>query len=302
MNILITGGAGFVGRHVSEFLSSEHNITIFDNFSNSSKNSIIQLSKKGIKIVEGDILNNKEINENTKDQEIIIHLAAKISVEDSIKNPFETLEVNVLGTKNVLNACLKNNVKKIIIASSSAVYGEGLPGIKLKEDSKKNPISPYGESKLVMEQEIAKFLSHHSNVECTILRFFNIFGIGQSNEYSGVITKFLEKISKNESLEIFGDGEQTRDFISIEDVVKSIFNALENKKSGTYNIASGKTTTINHLAKLLISFSKKEIQVNYLPPKIGDIKFSQADISLARKEINFSPQLKIESIKKMILN
>jgi UDP-glucose 4-epimerase len=271
-------------------------ITIFDNFSNSEEKSINHFIKNGVKVVNGDIRKFDEILKETEDQDVLIHLAAKISVSQSILNPSETFEVNVDGTKNVLKACKKNNVKKIIIASSAAVYGEGNSGMKLKESTKTNPISPYGKSKLKMEQEIEK----NNKIDCVILRFFNIFGIGQTSEYAGVITKFIEMISSNKPLEIFGDGMQTRDFVSINDVVESIYDAIKNGKNGTYNIASGKAITINELAEFMISLSRKDLEIHHISEKHGDIRYSEADISLAKNKIGYVPKLGLNEIKNLL--
>ena len=300
MKIIVTGGAGFIGKHLVEFLITKGiNVTIFDNFSNSKKNSIIYLKNQGVKIIEGDITKIQEIVNAVKDQDMVIHLAAKISVEESIENPSETFYTNVDGTKNVFIACKKNHIKKMIVSSSAAVYGESLPNIKLTEKSETHPISPYGESKIMMEYEIKKLVEKY-NVNCIILRFFNIFGIGQSSEYAGVITKFMKKIEMNKSLEIFGDGMQTRDFVSIKDIVNSIYDAMKNGKNGTYNVASGKGITIKKLAELMISLSKKNLKIIYNDPKKGDIKFSEADISLAKKELQYLPKYKIENIKNIL--
>ena len=296
MKIIITGGAGFIGKHLVNYLLDKGNvITIFDNFSNSEENSMGYFIKNGVKVINGDIRKFEEILKETENQDILIHLAAKISVSESILNPSETFEVNVDGTKNVLEACKRSNIKKVIIASSAAVYGESVPKIKLKENTKTNPISPYGKSKLVMEQEIRK-----NNINCIILRFFNIFGIGQTSEYAGVITKFIEMISTNKPLEIFGDGMQTRDFVSINDVVESIYDAIKNGKNGTYNIASGKAITINKLAEFMISLSGKNLEIQHISEKHGDIRHSQADISLAREKIGYLPKLKLDEIKKFM--
>jgi len=298
MKILVTGGAGFIGKHLVKYLLDKGNtITIFDNFSNSEEKSLEYYIKSGVKIVNGDIRKFDEILKETEDQDVLIHLAAKISVSQSILNPSETFEVNVDGTKNVLEACKKNYVKKIIIASSAAVYGEGSSGMKLIESAKTNPISPYGKSKLKMEQEIEK----NNKIDCVILRFFNIFGIGQTPEYAGVITKFIEMISSNKPLEIFGDGMQTRDFVSINDVVESIYDAIKNGKNGTYNIASGKAITINELAKFMISLSKKGLEIHHISEKHGDIRYSEADISLAKSKIGYVPKLGLNEIKNMLM-
>jgi len=250
-------------------------------------------------VIEGDIRSFQNIQNAIKNIDIVIHLAAKISVSESIKDPSETFQVNVDGTKNVLNACEINNVKKLIVASSAAVYGEGILDVKLTEDSKTNPISPYGESKMKMEQEIRKFELNH-NIDCVILRFFNIYGIGQTSEYAGIITKFVERITQGKPLEVFGDGLQTRDFISIDDVIGAIHNAIINAKSGTYNIASGKTTTIKEIAEFMVSISGKKLKIHYVNAQKGDIRNSQADISLAKKEIKFSPKFKLEKIKELL--
>ena len=300
MKIIVTGGAGFIGKHLIEFFITKGiNITIFDNFSNSKKDSITYLKNQGVKIIEGDITKMQDINNAIKNHDIVIHLAAKISVQESIENPSETFQTNVEGTKNVLIACEKNNIKKIIVSSSAAVYGESEPKIKLTEKSEMNPISPYGESKVMMEREIRRFVENH-DVNYVILRFFNIYGIGQSLEYAGVITKFIKKIEMNKPLEIFGDGMQTRDFVSIKDIVNSIYDAMENGKNGTYNIASGKGITIKKLAELMISLSKKDLKIIYNNTKKGDIRFSQADISLAKKELQYLPKYGVENIKNLL--
>ncbi len=296
MKIIITGGAGFIGKHLVNYLLDKGNvITIFDNFSNSEENSMGYFIKNGVKVINGDIRKFEEILKETENQDILIHLAAKISVSESILNPSETFEVNVDGTKNVLEACKRSNIKKVIIASSAAVYGESVPKIKLKENTKTNPISPYGKSKLIMEQEIRK-----NNINCIILRFFNIFGIGQTPEYAGVITKFIEMISTNKPLKIFGDGMQTRDFVSINNVIESIYDAIKNGKNGTYNIASGKAITINELAKFMISLSRKDLEIHHISEKHGNIRYSEADISLAKSKIKYVPKLGLNEIKSLL--
>ena len=300
MRILVTGGVGFIGRYlVKSLLEKGHSVTIFDNISNSTKDLVHSLTNIGAKIIEGDITKPLEIFDATKEQDIVIHLAAKISVIDSIKNPKETFQVNVDGTRNIISACEKNHVKKLIVASSAAVYGEGVSNIKLTEESKTNPISPYGESKVRMEQEIRKFESNN-DIDCIILRFFNIYGIGQSPEYAGVITKFLERMRQEKPLEIFGDGLQTRDFVAVDDVVNSIHNSISHDKSGTYNIASGRTITIKELAEMMISISGKKLQIQYTDARKGDIKNSQADISLAKNQLGYSPKFGLDRIKELL--
>lgn len=298
----MTGGAGFIGRHVVKKILKDHTVTIFDNFSNSSRDKILSLEECGVKVVKGDITNQNEIDNATKDTDVVIHLAAKISVSESVKNPAETFRVNVEGTRNVLAACEKNHIKRLVVASSAAVYGEGSIGVKLTEESETNPISPYGESKLKMEEMIKEFVLNH-DISCVILRFFNIYGIGQSDEYAGVITKFIKRITQNKPLEIFGEGIQTRDFIAIEDVVDAIDTSITNDNSGTYNIASGKAITIKELAEQMILLSGKKLGIQYLPEKNEDIKYSQADITMAKNHLAYSPKFELkEGIQELINN
>jgi len=293
----VTGGAGFIGRYcVRSFLEKNYEVTIFDNFSNSSEDMISDLLNDGAKLVKGDITIQDQVLSAISCRDVVIHLAAKNSVEDSIKFPKETLMTNVDGTVNVLNACVKHDVKNIIAASSAAVYGK-TQNLPISENQKTSPYSPYGESKLKMEQLIQVFSKKH-NLNSIILRIFNVYGPGQSPEYAGVITKFLEKISKNEALEIFGDGLQTRDFVSVQDVVESIFCAIseiKGKKETIFNIASGKSVSINDLAKHMILISKKNLPIKYSEEKKSEIRFSQADISLAKNVLNYNPKIEFKN-------
>jgi len=300
----VTGGAGFIGRYcVKSFLKKKFEVTIFDNFSNSSENLISDLLEKGAKLVIGDITVYDEVSNAISGHDIVIHLAAKNSVEESIKFPQQTFSTNVDGTKNVLNACVEYGIN-IIAASSAAVYRDPEnSNLPISEDITTNPTSPYGESKVKMEQLIQSFSKEH-NLNSIILRIFNVYGKGQSPEYAGVITKFLDKISKNEDLVIFGDGLQTRDFVSIQDVVESIFCAIseiKGEKGTIFNIASGKSVSINELAKHMILISKKNLDIKYLEEKKSEVRFSQADISLAKKILNYNPKIEFnDEIKKFL--
>jgi len=305
MRILITGGTGFIGSHLVKLLLEEnHIVTIFDNFSNSKKDSILRLSKLGAKIIEGDITNKKQISNAVIDQQIVIHLAAKISVIESMRNPQETMHVNVEGTMNLLEECRKNKVENIIIASSAAVYDDaGSPKKILDEDSKKNPISPYGKSKMVMEEKTKEFVETNK-MNCIIFRFFNIYGIGQSDEYAGVITKFASNILNNKLLVIYGDGLQTRDFVSIEDVVSAINSAIpmSGKYGQIYNVGSGKSTTIKNLAYMMIKILDSKQSIEFSDIKEGEIRFSQASIERAKNEIGYFPKVILEEGMKKFLS
>jgi len=299
----VTGGAGFIGRHLTKsLLEKKYQVTIFDNLSNSSKDMIFDLVDDGTKFVKGDITVQDEVSNAISGHDVVIHLAAKNSVEESIKFPEQTFSTNIEGTKNVLNSCLKHNIKNIVAASSAAVYGE-TQNLPISENHNASPSSPYGQSKLKMEQLIQDFSEKH-NLNSIILRIFNVYGLGQSSEYVGVITKFLNRITKNEPLEIFGEGLQTRDFVSIHDVIDAINLATSNidgKRASIYNIASGESIIIKDLAELMISLSGKSLKINYLEKKSGEIRLSQADISKAKNELGFLPKTNFkDGIKNLI--
>ncbi len=302
MRILITGGAGFVGRHLAEFLLlKNHKITILDQFLNSTKEEILPLLNKGVILIEGDITKSKSL-EQIKEFDSVVHLAAQINVDASILDPNYTMKVNVTGAENLLKICIKNKIKNFVFASSAAVYGEP-KSLPLTEDSTVDYISPYGKSKILMEN-LVKDYSKKFNLNCISLRFFNIYGIGQSEEYAGVISKFLKNIDDNQNLTIFGNGTQTRDFISVDDITMAIENAImhiNGKIGDCYNIGSGDHISIKELAELMIKISGKNLRIEYGPKKIGDIQHSSTSIYLAKNQINFSPKISLkDGLKKLL--
>jgi len=294
LKFLVTGGAGFIGRHlVAKLLHDEHNITIFDNFSSSSKNDISHLLENGVSLVTGDILDYDLLLKSMSNYDFVIHLAAQTSVSQSIADPKTTADIIVDGTVNVLKSCVKTNVKNLIFSSSAAVYGNS-PDAPISENSQLSPVSSYGASKLVTEYNLQAF-SRSFGLNCISLRLFNVYGNGQSSE-TVVIRKFLKNISKDLPLEIFGDGAQTRDFVHVSDVIQAFSCAIKNieaKRGDVYNIGSGKSTSINELASLLISSKGKDLQIIHKPAIQGEIKFSKADISLAKTDINYSPEVSL---------
>ena len=294
MKFFITGGAGFIGRHlVAKLLHDKHEITIFDNFSSSSKNDITHLLEDGVGLVTGDILDYDLLLKSMPNYDFVIHLAAQTSVSQSVANPKTTADIIVDGTVNVLKSCVKTNVKNIIFSSSAAVYGNSINTL-LAENAQLSPLSSYGASKLVAEYNLLAF-SKLFGLNCISLRLFNVYGNGQSSE-AGVIRKFLKNISKDVPIEIFGDGVQSRDFVHVSDVIQAFSCAIKNieaKRGEVYNIGSGKSTSINELASLLISSKGKNLQIIHKPAIQGEIKFSKADISLAKIDINYSPKVSL---------
>ena len=291
---MVTGGAGFIGKHlVAKLLRDQHQIIIFDNFSSSSKNDITYLLEDGVSLVTGDILDYDLLLKSMSSCDFVIHLAAQTSISQSIADPKTTADIIVDGTVNVLKSCVKTNVKNIIFSSSAAVYGNSLDAL-ISEKSHLNPLSSYGASKLVAEYNLQTF-SKLFDLNSISLRLFNVYGNGQSSE-AGVVRKFLKNISKDVPLEIFGDGMQTRDFVHISDVIEAFYCAIRNieaKRGEVYNIGSGSATSINELASLLISSKEKDPQVIHKPALEGEIKDSKADISLAKNDIGYSPQVSL---------
>ena len=292
MRIFVTGGAGFIGIHLcKKLLEQNHIVTIFDNFENSSQKHFITIFKDSVTVISGDITDYSKLSCSMKNHDVVIHLAAKISVPDSIINSKSTFDTNVNGTQNVLDALLSNNISKIISLSSAAVYSDSIS--KLTEFSKTISSSPYGASKLDMEKKINHFTVHHK-IDSTILRLFNVYGDRPSIEYAGVITQFKEKIKQNSPLIIYGDGQVIRDFIHIDDVVTAIILAMNSSESNTYNIASGTSTSIIDLAKIMITISDKPLEIIFKPARSGDILSSVSDISLAKTSLQFTPKISLK--------
>lgn len=296
MNIFVTGGAGFIGRNLVEsLLKRGDKVTIYDNFSNSSEDKTSALINKGANKIKGAIEDYDFLKESLSGFDTVIHLAAKISVPESIANPEITNQTNVTGSLNVLRACVAKNIRNIIATSSAAVYGD-CKDLPISENSSTIPTSPYGASKLAMENYMQAF-ANSFDLNCISLRIFNVYGKGQTPEYAGVISKFMEQIAKEKSPVIFGDGLQTRDFVSIDDVVDAFLNAIshiQSKRGDCFNIASETSISIKDLAQLMISISGKNLEIEFEKPRKGDILHSLASISLARNELSYSPKVTLQ--------
>jgi len=291
---LITGGAGFIGRYLTKSLFAKHNLKIYDNFSSSTKKDICGISDK-IKIIDGDILDYNRLVLESKNYDCMIHLAAKSSVSESIRNPKLVNKVNIDGTLNVLNACVKNDIKKILFASSAAVYGDSsiLP---ISEDSEKNPLSVYGTSKLICENSIKNYSATYEINSC-MLRIFNVYGKGQNKNYAGVISKFIENILQDKPVVVYGDGMQTRDYISVYDVIEAFncaINFIDKMHGESLNIATGIPTTIKELVNIFSKNREKNIQITYEKKKEYDIRYSYADIQKTKQIIGFDAKITLE--------
>jgi len=280
MRIFVTGGSGFIGIHLCKKLALLHEVTVYDDFSNSNKQNFPTMEH--VTLVDGDILNNLKLFDSMKNHDLVIHLAAKTDVINSVNNPDDTFETNVKGTQNILDSCNFNNISKIIAISSAAIYKNSVNSVD--EASTAKPLSPYGQSKLDMENIIIK-----SKINYVILRLFNVYGNGQKH---GVIVNFKKNISENKPLIIFGDGTSIRDFIHIDDVIDGVILSIESE-SGIYNIASGTGTRISNLAKLLVQISGKNSEIIYKSARTGEIIYSVADITKSQTELSFSPKISL---------
>jgi len=281
MRVFVTGGAGFIGINLCKKLALLHKVTVYDNFSNSNKENFPVI--ENVTLIVGDILDNSKLFDSMKNHDIVIHLAAKTDVIDSINNPDNTFQTNVQGSKNVLDSCKFNHVSKIIASSSSAVYQNSDNSIN--EASPIKPLSPYGQSKLDMEKIIIQ-----SKINYSILRLFNVYGCENNN---GVIANFRKNISENKPLIIFGDGKATRDFIHIDDVIDGIILSMKST-SGICNIASGNGTSIGNLAKLFIQLSGKSSKIIHKSARKGEIIYSVANIDKSNKELGFYPKISLD--------
>jgi len=296
MKYLVTGGAGFIGSHIVEALAQQqHDIVILDNlFSGNIENLQPFLKKKNVTFVQGSITDLPLLRQTFEGADGIFHEAAIASVQQSIQNPLETHDVNSTGTLNVLIAARDCGVKKVVCASSAAVYGDN-PRFPKREDMIPEPLSPYAISKLTGEYYCSVF-SQLYGIKTVSLRYFNVFGPRQDpgSEYSGVISKFIVQVKQSKPITIFGDGKQTRDFVYVKDIVTANLNAMKYQSSGVFNIACGQETSINFLAKTIGELTGNPIDLNYEHSRKGDIQKSVADIHLAQTLLHFKPEYDIQ--------
>jgi len=296
--VLVTGGAGFIGSHIVDRLLTEgYEVTVIDNLDTGHRENIAQhQNRENFHFVKGDIRNFNLAKETIKNVDAVFHEAALASVSRSVENPILTNDINVSGTLNLLKASLDLQVKRFIFTSSAAVYGE-TPSPKNREDMATSPTSPYGVSKLAAENYVKVFNKVYG-LETVSLRTFNAYGPRQSfdpqNAYGSVITIFTNRLLKNLPPIIFGDGEQTRDFVYVEDVVQANMLALKSQKcvGEVLNIGSGISVSVNQVANTLKEImDKKDVKSIYTDPKPADLWHSYADISKAKKILGYNPQV-----------
>ena len=292
MKFVITGGAGFIGSHIAKHLvDKNHNVTIVDNLSRGRLENLSKI-KEQIEFKKIDILDFNSLKQVISDSDGVFHQAALTSVPESFTQKEKYHNVNVKGTENIFKLA-KEFEKKVVYASSSSIYGN-TTSIPIQENSKKNPINPYGITKLDDEKLAEKY--HNLGVSIIGLRYFNVYGIGQTNDYAGVITKFINQINLNESPIVFGDGTHTRDFISVEDVAKANLLSMESNTDFSFlNIGTGISTSIKTLAEVMIELSGKTLEISYDNLPLGDVKESLADVSLAKELINWNYETSLKN-------
>jgi UDP-glucose 4-epimerase len=290
---LITGGAGFIGSHLAEaLLDKGQAVRVLDDFSTGNRANIDHLAAQ-IELFTGSILDQDLVRRAVDGCAVVFHLAALPSVAKSVEDPLTTHEICATGTLQLLAAAHKAGVRRVIYAGSSSAYGDQ-PGMSRTEDDALLPLSPYAAAKLAGEHYSSCFTAVYG-LETVRLRFFNVFGPRQDprSPYSGVIALFSKAMAEGQAPTIFGDGLQSRDFIYVENVVKAMTHAVEAPSAvgKVYNIGHGSSVTLLELVAALNKLLGTSIKPVHAPPRVGDIRFSQADISRARSDLGFDPRI-----------
>jgi UDP-glucose 4-epimerase len=301
---LVTGGAGFIGSHiVTRLVEGGHDARVLDNFSSGKRDNLAHLATS-VDVLEADVRSYDDVARAAEGCDVIFHQAAIVSVPYSVDHPRETHDVNIEGTLNVLCAAREKKARRVVFASSAAIYGEE-PTLPKTEAMLPQPISPYGVEKLTGEHYLATFTKLYG-LETVALRYFNVFGPRQdpSSAYSGVISVFVDRILGDEKVGIFGDGEQTRDFVYVGNVVSAnMLAATSPRASGRlYNVACGEKTSLLELADRIAAAAGKKPVIELLPPRAGDIRHSLADISRARAELGYDPKIWLEEGLKALVD
>jgi nucleoside-diphosphate-sugar epimerase len=298
MRALVTGGAGFIGSHIAERLLGEgHAVRIYDNFSSGKRANVDVLGGRA-EVIEADVRDSAALDRAAEGCDVVFHEAAVVSVPYSVAHPQETHDVNIQGTLNVLQAARARGVKRVVFACSAAIYGEE-PTLPKRETMAPAPMSPYGVEKIAGEYYLQTW-SKLYGVDTVSLRYFNVFGPRQdpTSAYSGVISIFVDRALKGEAPTIFGDGEQCRDFVYVDNVVDANLRAATapaDRVSGrAYNVACGERTTLKALLATIERIVGSQVGAKYAPGRAGDIKDSLADIARAREELGYAPKVGLE--------
>jgi UDP-glucose 4-epimerase len=282
---LVTGGAGFIGSHLTRrLLNAGHKATVLDNLSVGRR----EVVPPGARFVHGDIRDDAALAEALAGVDCVFHLAAQVTIRGSFDRFYEDLDTNVMGTARLLRAVDPARIKWFTLASSMAVYADAGSPAPIAESHPTQPISPYGIGKLAAEG-VARQILEARGIPFTAVRFFNTFGPGQTyTPYVGVITIFVTRLLRGESITIFGDGEQQRDFVHVDDIATGTM-LTAGRTPGTYNLGTGHGTSLNQLAALLIGQLAPGTQPTHAPAQAGELRFSVADIAAARASLGYAP-------------
>ena len=299
MKYVVTGGAGFIGSNiVKKLVTRGDDVTVIDNLNTGNEDNLLTVRNK-IDFVKDSIENIDLLEKETKNVDGVFHQAALASVQDSYSKPDEYHNVNVNGTENILKLAIKNNFK-IVYASSSSVYGNP-ERIPIKEEDSKNPINPYAETKLKKEELAIKY--SEMGVKVIGLRYFNVFGKGQSKEYAGVLKLFLEQIRDKMPPKVNGDGTQFRDFVYVEDVADANIMSMDSEINHEFfNVGTNTSISILDLAKTVIKYSGLSIEPIFGPALKGDVQRTMADINLIKDKIGWIPTVTLEEWIKGIIS
>ncbi len=292
--VLVTGGAGFIGSNIVRLVREQTgaDVVVLDNLSSGYQENLQGLTAT---FVRGDVRDERAVREAIAGCDTVFHLAASVGNKRSIDHPLADSEINVLGTIRVLEAARHAGVGKVIFSSSAGIFGE-LKTMPIREDHPVEPDTPYGASKLAAEKLCLAYAKLYP-IECVCLRYFNVYGVNQRYDaYGNVIPIFAHRVLRGEPITIFGDGEQTRDFVNVADVAAANLGAARTAGvSGAFNIASGTRVTINHLAELIGRVSGRSTAVEHVAPRPGDVRHSLAEISRAQAAIGYRPTVSLES-------
>jgi UDP-glucose 4-epimerase len=291
---LVTGGAGFIGSNlVGALVARGRDVVVLDSLVSGYRSNLDPYPS--VTFVDGDVRDRAAVDAAMRGVEVVFHLAASVGNKRSIDDPVFDAEVNVLGTIQVLEAARRAGARKIVTSSSAGIFGE-LKQLPIREDHPLEPDSPYGATKLCEEKLCLAYAKLYA-IEAVCLRYFNVYGPNQRfDAYGNVIPIFMFQMLRGETLTIFGDGEQTRDFVNVADVVQANLRAADTRGvSGAFNIGSGTRITINHLVELLRGASGLRPDVRHGPPRAGDVRDSLADISAARAAFGFAPSVAMDA-------
>ena len=295
MKVLVTGGAGFIGSNlVRALLERGDDVRVLDNFSTGLRTNIDGLD---VEVVEGELRSYERVHNAVRGTEVVFHLGALGSVPRSVQDPLTSGAVNVEGTLNVMLAARDEGIRRAVFASSSSIYGNQ-PELPLQETMAPDPISPYGVAKLAAERYCVSFSRVYHSFETVVLRYFNVFGPRQdhNSQYAAVVPLFITAIAAGEPVTIFDDGEQSRDFTYVDNVVAANLLAAdaEGASGRIFNVSAGASVTVNRLAETIGRLLDQPVERRFLPPRPGDLRDSWADVGEARRMLGFEPRVELE--------